>query len=174
MRGQDLTNYRIERRAAENKLAFDQIIGDPFSKPEPTTGHYVTFKSRGIVKAMTNNFEEGAVTRNPAAPNITDFLCDVERTLELALSEAEFKKFVDTYFYEKTGKDAFTQRERGRIEQRIGQALRENSISPVSKYFTSIRRNTSHERSNPRSTADKRNQQGNSGAAQRTQGHSQG
>jgi hypothetical protein len=151
MRGQDLTQYAKDCRAAENKSAFDEIIGDPFAKPEPTSGHYVTIKSRGAVQAMQNNFDEGIATRNPSSPNVTDFICDVERTLELTLTPPELTMFVDTYIYELTGEGTFDQSARSRIEQRIGRAFRDNRISPVSKYFTAIRRKI-NDRNNARAS----------------------
>lgn len=149
MRGQDLTQYAKDCRAAENKSAFDEIIGDPFAKPEAISGHYMTIKSRGAVQAAQNNFDEGIATRNPACPNVTDFVCDVERTLELTLTPAELIMFVNTYIYELTGNGTFDQSARSRIEQRVGKAFRDNRISPVSKYFTAIRRKTNDRNNAP-------------------------
>lgn len=164
MRGQDLKQYSAEIRAAENKVSFDEVFGDPFSQPEPTVGHYETIKSRGIVQAMQNNFDEGVGTRNPACPSITDFVCDVERTLAMALSPVELVMFLDTYMYELKGKGTFNQGERSRIEQRVGKALRDNHISPVSKYFTSIRRNVSYEHTAPRGAKSPKQYHRNYGA----------
>lgn len=125
-------------RFVNNKWAFDDVFGDPFAVPEPTNGHYQTLKSRGAVAAMKNNFDEGKATRNPAAPNIMDFFCDVEKVVNDNLTPDEVRKFVNTYFYEKPDGE-FNQKERTDVEQRLGRVLRAKKISPVRRYFTTIR-----------------------------------
>lgn len=125
-------------RFVDNKWAFDDVFGDPFTTPEPMSGHYQTLKSRGAVAAMKNNFDEGKATRNPAAPNIMDFFCDVEKVLSQHLTPDESVKFVHTYILEDQDQ-GFTQKERTDVEQRLGRVLRAKKISPVRRYFTSIR-----------------------------------
>lgn len=125
-------------RFIDNKWAFDDIFGDPFATPEPMTGHYQTLKSRGAVAAMKNNFDEGKATRNPAAPNIMDFFCDVEKVVNSSLTPDEYQKFVNTYIYENPD-GGFTSKERTDVEQRLGRILRAKKISPVRRYFTTIR-----------------------------------
>lgn len=121
-----------------NRDAFVDVFGDPFNKPEPTPGQYQTFKGRGPIAAMTNNFDEGKATRNPAAPSILDFFCDVENILTRNLSPQEKAKFIETYFYEVDG--ALTTKERNEIEQKLGRLFRARKICPVTRYFRTIRK----------------------------------
>lgn len=131
-RGRPRTSYAVA------KQAFVDVFGDPYTQPEPMVGHYQTYKSRGLVQAMKNNFDEGKATRNPASPNVVDFYCDVERILETTLSADELDKFWLAYIEEDL--TALSDNERHSIELRIGRKLRERGISPVRRYFTSIRR----------------------------------
>ena len=133
----NLSRARARERWIDNKLAFDDVIGDPFAWPEPVIGQYRKLKSRSSVMAV-NNSQEGRGTDNPARPNVVDFFCDVEHAVISVLSPEELQKFVDTYISEST-ETAFTPLERSRIEQRIGKVLRQRKLSPVSKYFTVIR-----------------------------------
>ena len=131
--------------ASANRRAFVDVFGDPAAKPEAIPGHYQTFKGRGPVAAMKNNFGEGKATRNPASPNIIDFFCDVDRTVEKTLTGDEQEKFLSRYIYEDDD-HGLTQAEQNDIEQRLGKAFRESGISPVTRYFTAIRRSIRNER----------------------------
>lgn len=123
---------------AANRQAFVDVFGDSTAKPESITGHYHTLKSRGLVAAMKNNFDEGKSTRNNATPNIIDFFCDVENLVTRNLTKEEVGKFEDTFIFEfKEG--VFTPKERTEIEQKIGKLLRVRKISPVSRYFSVTR-----------------------------------
>lgn len=139
---------RRAERAARNKKSFDDVIGDPFSKPEPIEGHYTMLKSRSSL-AIAEPERKAASPQNPARPNAVDFFCDVEaavrdgleifsRTWREELRQCEFI-FETTYFTEDQHYYQFTQKERAELEQIIGNILVARSISPVSKYFTTIR-----------------------------------
>src|SRR5258708_1220483 len=130
---------RANERFAENKRAFDEVIGDPFAKPDPIYEHYPLLKRRSSISAAKNNFDEGRATGNSARPSPVDFFCDVERTIETTLQDRILLiKFGDTYIIEST-ETAFTPQERSDLEQAVGKAFRENGISPVSVYFTTVR-----------------------------------
>ena len=122
---------------ADNKQAFTDVFGDPFAKPEAIPGQYQTYKGRGLIAAMRNNLDEGKGTRNLAAPSVMDFFCDVENILTRNLSPQEQAKFTETYFYEVDG--VLTTKERNEIEQKLGSLFRARKISPVSRYFRTIR-----------------------------------
>ncbi len=133
----NLSRARARERWMENKLAFDDIIGDPFAWPEPVIGQYHKLKSRSSVMAIKNS-DEGRATLNPARPNVIDFFCDVEHAIESVLSPEELYKFVDTYITEST-ETAFTPQERSKIEQRVGKIFRQRKLAPVARYFTAMR-----------------------------------
>lgn len=127
-----------------NKNAFDDVIGDPFAyksgQPEPVNGHYMKLQSLGVIKAqMYDNIGQG--TRNPAQPNIQDFLCDVDRIVSNVFENEpdKYKKFIETYIYE-TVINHYTPKERMQIEQQLGKLFRRYKLSPVSKYFQVIRK----------------------------------
>jgi hypothetical protein len=139
MADSNVSRARATERFQKNKRAFDEIIGDPFAHPEPIYGQYHLLKRRSSISAAKNNFDEGRTTGNKARPSIVDFFCDVERTIENAISEKNILiKFADTYINESTD-TAFTAKERSEIEQVVGKAFREHGISPVTIYFTAIR-----------------------------------
>lgn len=121
-----------------NRSAFTDVLGDPFAQPEPLEGHYASLKKRSSIRVADNNFDSGKATRNTAQPSMTDFFCDVERTVTTSLDKETAQKVVDTYIFEIT-EDAFTPKERAAIEQTLGKAFRRHKLSPVSKYFTTIR-----------------------------------
>jgi hypothetical protein len=125
---------------AINRGAFQEIFGDPFAK-EPVLGHYQeTKKSSSTLVAAKLNFDQGVGTNNPARPSITDFFCDVERVASIALTdEAAISKFTDTYINESTT-TAYTTEERHKLEQFIGRLLIAYGISPVSRYFRTVRK----------------------------------
>lgn len=120
-----------------NKRAFDDVIGDPFAKPEPIQGQYQILKSRGLIAAMKTNFDEGKATRNPATPRLMDFFCDVENVIARNLDSEQQAKFTEAYLYE--DEDALTTAERSDIEQKLGRLFRARKISPVSRYFRAVR-----------------------------------
>lgn len=121
-----------------NKIAFDDVIGDPFAKPEPIDGQAFILARRSSINVMDNNFDLGKGTRNAAQPSVIDFMCDVERACLNALTLEEHTKFVEVYVLE-SRPDAFTPKERMQIEQKLGKLFRQRKLSPVTKYFKTIR-----------------------------------
>lgn len=125
-------------RFVRNKDAFDEIFGDPFAKPDPLQGRYQALKARSSIPIVSVHSDEGKVTRNNAQPSSIDFFCDAEKVISIALPDAgHFQRFIETYLHE-TGV-AFIPEERTALEQRIGKLLLAYGISPISRYFTSIR-----------------------------------
>lgn len=132
--------------AKNNKAAFDDVLGDPFAinregKREPRMGNYVKLAGRSVsIQAMSYD-DLGKATRNSAQPNVQDFLCDVDRIVEreLANEPEVLLKLKETYIWEST-ETAFTPKERMLLEQRLGKLFRAYRLSPVSRYFTSIRK----------------------------------
>lgn len=121
---------------AANKQAFNDVFGDPFAKPESLSGQYQLLKGRGYVAAMQYT-DESKATRNTARPTLMDFFCDVENVLTRNLSKEEHAKFIECFLYEVGG--VLTDKERSDIEQRLGRLFRARKISPVSRYFKTIR-----------------------------------
>jgi hypothetical protein len=127
-------------RHADNKKAFVDVLGDPFA-PEPIEGHYNLLKRRSSIGAMKTNFDEGQATDNPARPNALDFFCDVERVVKEVIQDRNIlNKFETIYMIGEIEKPELSQAERNRLEQRLGKLFKAYRISPVSKYFISIRR----------------------------------
>lgn len=134
-----------ERKAAINKQAFDEIIGNPYGYPEPIDGHYLTLKC----KSTTNIAETEQKSKSPvngARPSLIDFGIDVERAVEDGLngctelgSIGYLKRLFDNTYLIGTG-EIFDQNQRAKIEQIIGNILVQRSIAPASKYFTTIRK----------------------------------
>lgn len=122
-----------------NKNAFNDVIGDPFALPEPIEGHYITLQKRSSVRVADNDFDIGKATRNSAQPNVMDFLCDVESLIgnyfEGSLTFQQ--QFIRTYITEE--ETCFDVKERVTIEQALGRYFRRYKLSPVSKYFQTIR-----------------------------------
>lgn len=133
-----------------NKIAFDDVIGDPFAKPEPIDGQYFTLSRRSTINVMDNNFDLGKGTRNAAQPSVIDFFCDVERTIGDALTSEEKTKFFEVYVLE-SRPDALTPKERMQIEQKLGKLFRNRKLSPVTKYFKTIRQSVGSIRAKERS-----------------------
>lgn len=135
------SNRTRARRTEEfqyNKRAFDDVMGDPTAIPEPIDGHYNTLRSRSSIKVAKNNFGEGQATANPARPNVIDFACDVENVINSVIKDEKvLQLFLDTYIFGEVNLD---QKERTVLEQQIGKVFRNRGISPVSRYFTTIRR----------------------------------
>jgi hypothetical protein len=133
------TSYKPRgREFAANKRAFTDVFGDPFALPEALTGHYQSFKSKGLLQAMKCNFDEGKATGNAARPNVIDFYCDVERIVHNELTKPEVERFIDIYL-EETGDGGLSPEYRSELEQRIGRGLRRAGITSVRLYF-SVRR----------------------------------
>jgi hypothetical protein len=134
-----MSEERVTRSDMEaaNRQAFVDVFGDPFAKPEEIVGQYQMLKSRGLIAAMRNNFDEGKATRNSATPSSLDFFIDVENIVERNLSESDQVLFQEAYLFE--NKNALTTKERSAIEQKLGRLFRARKISPVSRYFKTIR-----------------------------------
>lgn len=137
-------------QARLNKIAFEDVVGDPFAKPEPVDGQYFLLARRSTINVMDNNFDLGKGTRNAAQPSVVDFYCDVDRALIDSLSTHELELFRDTYVTE-VRDDAFTPKERMQIEQKLGKLFRQRKLSPVSKYFKTIRQSVNSIRAKERS-----------------------
>jgi hypothetical protein len=134
-----------QEKWARNKGAFDEIIGDPYGFPEPIQGHYAILKNSSGVKVTKLDMTSG--TNNSAQPNVMDFSCDVDNAIDDGIKTLQnrypgrielFNMFLNTYFYEVD--PMFNQQDRAEIEQIIGNILRKRRISPVSRYFTAIRK----------------------------------
>lgn len=142
-------NYKRER-AARNKKAFDEVIGDPYGWPEPIDGQYYLLKTKSNLRvAEYHNALLGSGSQpNKAKPNAMDFFCDVERAIDDGLiryfGNENFgnavKSFVSTYITEDGGPLTFTQSERAGVEQSIGALFVTRKISPVTKYFSVIKK----------------------------------
>lgn len=131
-------------RQARNKRAFDEVLGDPYSYTsdgsDTIQGHYSRLKNGSGVKVCTIDQQPGG-SANPARPTALDFFIDVDAAIADGLDEIGSKLgdlFINTYFFEIDPR--FTQQERANVEQIIGRLLLKRSISPVSKYFTTIRK----------------------------------
>ena len=133
---------------AVNKSAFVDIIGDPYAYKEIVDGHYMTLKSRNSITCV-NNEQTSKSPVNGARPSTTDFAIDVESAVSDGLEAytkqdtkkrtlEQLKELFDNTYLLGTG-DAFNQNERAEIEQHVGRILVKRSISPVSKYFTTIK-----------------------------------
>lgn len=147
-KGSNLDAYNEEFRY--NKVAFEDVIGDPYAKPEPIDGKYFTLARRSTINVMDNNFDLGKGTRNAAQPSVIDFFCDVDRTLTDTLTSAEMTKFMEVYVLE-SNPDALTPKERLQIEQKLGKLFRNRKLSPVTKYFKTIRQSVGSIRAKERS-----------------------
>lgn len=123
------------------------MIGDPFAYPEQIDGHYMMLKSRSSV--MIGEPEQRTKSPvNQARPNPIDFSVDVEAAVEDGLviyvnrektyTLSDMKELFDNTYLLGTG-DIFTQEERAKLEQDIGSILSSRGISPVQKYFTTIK-----------------------------------
>jgi hypothetical protein len=122
-----------------NKMAFDSIIGDPYSKPDPIQGHYAMLKGRSTISIVGGEQQTSPSPVNRAKPSVIDFFVDVDAAVEDGMSTIEggFTVFLNTYIYE-DGK-TFNQKERAKVEQLIGNILVERKIFPLTKYFTTIK-----------------------------------
>lgn len=134
-------------KAAKNKRAFDDVVGDPYGFPEPIDGHYMILKCRSSL-AVGETEQQSKSPVNNARPNPIDFFCDVESAVEDGLKlfinrEGKYtlemiKELFDNTYLLGTG-DILEQPERAKLEQDIGSILVQRSISPVAKYFTTIK-----------------------------------
>jgi hypothetical protein len=129
-------------RYAHNREAFVEVFGDPTAADEETPGYYNSLRVRSSIRAAKNNFDEGRGTSNPARPNVIDFCCDVESAIKSVIKERNLLiKFQKTYINDFiTDTQELKQEERIDLEQRIGRLLLVRGISPVARYFTSIRK----------------------------------
>lgn len=140
---------RKAERAARNKRAFDEIIGDPYAYPEPIQGHYAMLKCRSSM-AIGQSESKTASPVNQARPNAVDFFCDVEAAIRDGLevfnredlAPSPIAKLLDifdnTYILESGV--IFVQVDRAKLEQLIGNILVARHISPAAKYFTTIKK----------------------------------
>jgi len=139
---------KITTKVAKNKRAFDEIVGDPFAFPEPIDGHYSTLKNRSSISIIEPE-RQTQTTVNPAKPNPLDFFCDVESAIDDGLNTYDKHienigmdrlklLFDNTYIF--VNDDMFSQVARAKLEQIIGNILIRRGISPVHKYFTTIRK----------------------------------
>jgi hypothetical protein len=130
-----------------NKNAFDDVIGDPFAVPEPVQGNLDRMKKRSSILVANNDFDSGHATRNTAQPSHTDFFCDVDHMISLAFDgdKKEIARFEATYITEDS-ETLYTPKERQVLEQTLGKLFRRNGISPVSKYFLTIRQSIGEKR----------------------------
>jgi hypothetical protein len=132
------------RRAAVNKQAFNDVLGNPFGA-EDVEGHYNRLRHRSILSATRNSFGEGEATIHPAKPNAIDFCCDVERVINKVLGDdpkllSEFIKVYITGSEEDITSSTLTQQERSYLEQRLGRMFLAQGISPVLRYFAIVER----------------------------------
>ena len=130
---------RRSRRWALNKMAFDEVIGDPYGYPEPIQGHYALLKSRSTI-SVGGTEQKSPSPVNQARPSVVDFFVDIDSAIEDGMStigDEALSVFLNTYMYE-TGK-TFNQKERAKVEQLIGNILVERKIFPLRSYFTTIR-----------------------------------
>lgn len=124
-------------RYAENKAAFDEVIGDPFAKPEPIEGAYYRRKQRSSTH-LSKIDDVGHGSRNPATPNDIDFFADVENIVaEVIHNKVLLDKFWRTYMFDEP---LLGQVERSKLEQKIGRRFVTRRIVPVRRYFIAIRR----------------------------------
>lgn len=132
------------RRAALNKISFNDVIGNPYGK-EDVEGHYNRLKHRSILSATRSAFGEGEATIHPAKPTAIDLCLDVERVINKVLGDdpellTEFIKVYITGREEDIDNSTLTQQERSYLEQRLGRLFLAHGISPVSKYFAIVDR----------------------------------
>lgn len=135
-------------RFRRNKQAFSEIVGDPY-QVDPIQGHYAELKASSGVKVVGVDVTAATGTVNLARPCLSDFFCDVESAVEDGLNrfgqdwrEPDQVKFIftNTYMIESSKYYVFNQQERAKLEQIIGNIFIARGISPVSKYFTTIRK----------------------------------
>ena len=137
----DSNTSRAEGKARfqRNKVAFEEVFGNPFIKPEPLQGHYLRFKTRSPVGALEYSDDTHA-TKNPCSPSISDFFCDVEKiVLDVMQSQTSYERFMKTYIYDEDD-TIFSAKTRQQIEQEVGAALLAKRISPVLNYFQTERK----------------------------------
>lgn len=134
-----------QEKWARNKKSFDQIIGDPYAFPDAIIGHYTELKSSSVIRIVDP--DKQPVALNSSRPTAVDFFCDVDAAIEDGLATLQtrypgrielFSMFMNTYFYEVD--PMFNQQDRNEIEQIVGNILRKRKISPIGRYFTSIRK----------------------------------
>lgn len=127
-------------RAARNKKAFDDVIGDALSDEDTRQGHYPRLRHRSLLQASRPNLDETAGRIIASKPNAIDFCVDVESVLTEVLGNdpALLDDFLDTYITgdeESIKNSNISQTERSYIEQRMGRLFLTRGLSPVAKYF---------------------------------------
>lgn len=133
-------------RYAQNKAAFNDVIGDPYAKPDPIEGQYYRLKRRSTMR-VANIDDVGHATGNAARPNAMDFFCDVERCVNQVITNKHvLENFWITYLEDDP---LLNQHERNELEQKIGKKFAAHRISPVARYFVTIRRPLASKRGNP-------------------------
>lgn len=122
-----------------NKMAFNEVIGDPYGFPEPIVGHYVEVQHKSSVSILDTSKQSSPSPMNKARPSAVDFCVDVDKAIEDGMDTygEDLEKFINTYIREEGY--IFRQKERSKIEQIIGNILIQRRISPVAKYFTTIK-----------------------------------
>jgi len=82
--------------------------------------------------------ETGRCSLNSATPNAIDFQCDVMKAVEDEIKDKNLLiKVIGTYIL---FEDLLSQQDRTKIEQRLGKIFIARSLSPISKYFTTIKK----------------------------------
>lgn len=132
---------------AKRKGAFNEVIGDPYGYPEPIEGHYTLLKNKSSTAIVEPN-QKSPSPINQAKPNAIDFAVDVEAAVREGLVlfghtdirqiDHLLRMFYNTYITE-IG-EVFDQQERAQIEQTIGYIFLKNGISPVMRYFTTVKK----------------------------------
>jgi len=127
-------------RFQKNKAAFEEVFGNPFVKPEPLQGHYQRFTAATVSIKAVRYDEDPHGTKNPCSPSAIDFVCDVDKLVMRCMTQpGDLGKFLRTYITD-DDPNAFTPKQRQRIEQEIGTALLEHKLSPVLGYFRTERK----------------------------------
>jgi hypothetical protein len=135
-------NATVERRN-RNRKAFTVILGDAGDVSrniEPIDGWYQIFKTRSTIAACKNNFDQSATSRNPAAPSVLDFFCDVESTIRAGVADPKLLENVwATFITGESDSEWLTPAVRDVLAQRVGRLFVRRKLFPVHRYFISIR-----------------------------------
>jgi hypothetical protein len=144
------TRVLNKERNARNRRAFEEVFGDPFFDPS-FQGQYQGLQSSAASLRGTALEPLTGGSVNPSKPNLIDYFCDVENITTIALTnshqtEAEREKaladFTETYIHETTT-TAYTPEQRSNLELRIGSLLLAYGISPITRYFRTVRKSKS-------------------------------
>jgi len=122
---------RRKKEEARNKLAFTEILGDPFLDID---GAYTTLHFRSSISSIENNYGDTKETVSAAKPSVSDFFCDVENVVNTVIEDKSLlDRFFSTYFYDI---QELSKEQCRHLEQRIGRIFRARGISPIKRYFT--------------------------------------